>query len=90
MPHFMDIEAKCVHACMLSHFSCVQLTETLWTINFQTLLSMGFSRQEYWSGLPCSSAVDLPYPGIKLVSFTSPELARGVFTTCTTVKTPSM
>ena len=38
---------------------------TLWTVAFQTLLSMGFSRQEYWSGLPCPPPGDLPYPGVK-------------------------
>ena len=43
----------------------------------QTPLSMGFPRQEYWSGLPFSSPGDLPYTGIKLVS---PELAGGFFT----------
>ena len=42
-----------MHACMLSHFSRVQLFETLWTTAHQATLSMGFSRQEYWSGLPC-------------------------------------
>ena len=39
-----------VHACMLSCFSCVQLFVTLWTIAHQAPLSLGFSRQEYWSG----------------------------------------
>ena len=39
-----------MHACVLSHFSCVQLFATLWTISQQAPLSMGFSRQEYWSG----------------------------------------
>ena len=38
---------------MLSHFSCVLLFVTLWTAVHQACLSMGFSRQEYWSGLPC-------------------------------------
>ena len=38
---------------------------TLWTAAFQTLLSMGFSRQEYWSGVPCPPPGDLPYPGVK-------------------------
>ena len=38
--------------CMLSHFSHVQLFPTPWTVTHQTPLSMGFSRQEYWSGLP--------------------------------------
>ena len=42
---------------------------------------MGFSRHEYWSGLPCSSPGDLPNPGIELVSLTSPALAGWFFTT---------
>ena len=51
-----------VQACMLSHFSCVQLFVTLWTVAQQAPLSMEFSRQEYWSGVPFPS---LAYPGIK-------------------------
>ena len=39
--------------CMLSHFSHVQLFVTPWTVAYQAPLSMGFSKQEYWSGLPC-------------------------------------
>ena len=50
---------------MLSCFSCVQLFVTLWTIARQAPLCMGFSRQEYWSGLPCLPPGDLPNPGIK-------------------------
>ena len=46
----------------LSH---VQLFETLWTVAYQAPLSMGFSRQEYWSGLPFPSPGDLPDPRIK-------------------------
>ena len=46
----------------LSH---VQLFATLWTIAHQAPLSMGFPRQEYWSGLPFPSPGDLPHPGIK-------------------------
>ena len=42
-----------VYACMLSCFSCVRLFVTLWTVALQAPLSMGFSRQEYWSALPC-------------------------------------
>ena len=53
---------------MLSHFSRVQHFATLWTIAQQGPLSMGFSRQEYWSGLLCSPAGDLPDPGIKPMS----------------------
>ena len=41
------------HACLLSCFSLVWLSATLWTIACQAPLSMRFSRQEYWSGLPC-------------------------------------
>ena len=41
------------HVCMLSHFSSIQLFATLWTIAHQAPLSMGFSRQDYWSGLTC-------------------------------------
>ena len=45
----------------------VQLFVTLWTITHQALLSMGFSRQEYWSRLPCPSPGDLPDPGLEPV-----------------------
>ena len=45
--------------------SRVRLFATLWTVARQALLSMGFSRQEYWSGFPCPSPADLPNPGIK-------------------------
>ena len=51
-----------------SHFSCVRLFATLWIIACQAPLSMGFSRQEYWSGLPCPPPRALPDPGIKLAS----------------------
>ena len=61
----------CVRACVLSHFSHVQLFETLWTVACQAPLSMRFSRQEYWSGLPCAPPEDLPDPGIKPVSYIS-------------------
>ena len=51
-----------------------------------TPLSMGFSRQEYWSGLPFPSPRDLLNPGIELASLTSPALAGGFFTTRATWK----
>ena len=60
---------------VLSHFSPVWLCETLWTIAHQAPLSMGFSRQEYWSGLPCPPPGDLPNPGIEPTSLMSPALA---------------
>ena len=50
---------------------------TPWTVAHQAPLSMGFSRQEYWSGLPCPSPGDIPNPGIK-PGF--PTLAGGFFT----------
>ena len=65
----------------LSRFSHVQLFATLWTAARQAPLSMGFSRQECWSGLPCPPPGDLPNPGIKPVSLSSPALAGGFFTT---------
>ena len=52
----MSLQNAHVCACMLSCFSCVQLFATLWTVARQTPLSMGFSRQEDWSGLPFTSA----------------------------------
>jgi len=70
--------------CMLSHFNCVLLFVTLWTIAHQTPLSLELSRQEYWSGLTLPSPGDLPDPGIELTSLTTPALARGLFTTSTT------
>ena len=48
----------------------------------------GFSRQEYWSGLPCPPPGDLPSPGIKLVSLMSPALAGGFFATSATCEAP--
>ena len=60
--------------------SCVQLFVDSWTVAHQAPLSMEFSRQEYWSGLPFLNPVDLPDPGIEPVSFSSPALAGGFFT----------
>ena len=57
--------------CMLSHFSHVQFFAILWTIARQAPLSKGFSRQEYWTGLPCPPPGDLPDPGIEPVSHVS-------------------
>ena len=50
----------------------------------QAPLSMGFPRQEYWSGFPCPPPRDLPDPGIKPLSHISPALADGFFTTTAT------
>ena len=79
MPQNNNCTNICV--CMLSCFSCVQLCATLWTATCQAPLSMGFSRPEYRSGLSCPPPGDLPHPGIKPVSLTSPTLVGGFFTT---------
>ena len=71
-------------ACVLSHLSRVQLFATLWTIACQAPLSVGFSRQEHWSGLPLPPPWDLPIPGIKTMSLVSPESAGRFFTTSAT------
>ena len=57
---------------------------TPWTVAHQTPLSMGFSRQEYWSGLPCPPPGALPDPGIEPTSLMSPALPGGFFTTSAT------
>ena len=49
---FPTCASQCGSACLLSRFSRVRLSATLWTMACQAPLSMGFSRQEYWSGLP--------------------------------------
>ena len=63
--------------CMLSCFSCVRLFVTLWTVAHQALLSIGFSGQEYCSGLPCPPPGDLPHPGIEPSSLASPASRSG-------------
>ena len=63
---------------MLNHFSRDRLFVTLWAVALQALLSMGFSRQEYWSGLSFPSPGDLPDPGIEPASLMSPALAGGL------------
>ena len=63
------------NARVLSCFSRVQLFVTPWPVAHQAPLSMGFSGQEHWSGLPCPSSGDLPDPGIKPVPRPSPALA---------------
>ena len=67
-----------------NHFSHIRLLET-WTVALQAPPSMGFSRQEYWSGLPCPSPGDLPDPRMEPTSLMSPALAGGLFTTSATV-----
>ena len=63
-----------VRACMLSHFSCAWLFAAPWTEACQVPLSMKFSRQENWSGLPCPPPWDLPDPGIEPTPSAAPAL----------------
>ena len=66
---------------VLGGFSRVWLFATPWTVAHQAPLSMGFSRQEYWTGLPFPPPGDLPNPEIESVSLKSPALAGRFFTT---------
>ena len=61
--------------------SAMSDSETPWTVAHQDLPFMGFSRQEYWSGLPCPPPGDLPNPGIEPTSPVAPALAGRFFTT---------
>ena len=66
---------KCISMCcmlLLSHFSRAQLFATLRTVACQASLSMGFSRQEYWSELPCPPPGDLPNPRNETASLEAP------------------
>ena len=67
----------CVYTYVLS---VVSDSVTPWTAARQVPISMGFSRQEYWSGLPLPPPRNIPDPGIKPASLDSPALAGGFFT----------
>ena len=74
-----------------AHFASVVSDSAIpWTVARQIPLSMGFSRQEYWSGLPFPSPGDLPDPGIKPVSPVSLALAGRFFTTTATWILPKL
>ena len=60
-----------ISVCLLSCFSHVCPFVTLWAVAHQAPLSIGFSRQEYWSGLPCPPPGDIPDLGIDPVSYVS-------------------
>ena len=73
--------------CTSMHVKSCQSCPTLcnpWTVAHQAPLSVGFSRQEYWSGLPCPPPRGLPDPGIQPRCLVPPALAGGFFTTSTT------
>ena len=71
----------CVCVCVRAHahaqsLSCFRLFAGPWTVAHQAPLSMGFSRQEYWSGLPLPPPGDLPNPELELLSLASPAFSR--------------
>ena len=70
-PFFDNVWYALMHACMLSHFSHVQLFATQWVVARQTPLCIEFSRKEYWSRLPGPPPGDLPNPEIEPASFKS-------------------
>ena len=69
--------------CVCDVLSLVQIFVTPWTVALQALLCMGFPRQEYWSGLPSPSPMDLPDPAMEPTALTSPALPGGFFTKST-------
>ena len=77
----------------MKSLSPVRLFAALWTVAYQASLSMGFSRQEYWSGLPLPSPEDLPDPRIEPES---PALEADALTSESpgkhkgTIKTPAV
>ena len=74
--------------CVLSCFSCVWPFVTPWTASHQVPLSMGFSRQEYWSGLSFPAPGALPHQGTEPASLMSAALAGSLFTISTTWEAP--
>ena len=83
----MSTTCKCVCAKSLGH---VYLLATVWTIDCHAPLSMGFSRQVYWSGLLCPPLEDLPDSGIEPMPLMSPEMAGGILSLVSPGKPPNM
>ena len=75
--------------CVSSRFNRVQFVVTPWSVAHEASLSMGFSRQEYWSGLPFPSPGDLPDPGIEPTSLASLAFSGGFLITSATWEAPS-
>ena len=73
-----------MHACKVA--SILPNSVSLWTVKCQALLSMGFSMQEYWSGLPCPSPENLPDPGIERMPLMSPAFVSRFLATSTSYK----
>ena len=88
VPSFLKLHLSWL--CMPSCFSHVRLLATQETVARQAPLSLGFSRQEYESGLPCSPPGHLLDPENESLSLMSPALASGFFTTSATWEAPSV
>ena len=86
LSYFLNLIHQHVHAC----FSHIQSFVSLWTVACQTLLSVGFPRQESWSPLSCPPSRDLPDPEIKPASLGSSASAGAFFTTSTTWEAKSI
>ena len=72
----------CVRVCVCAQsLSCIQVLATPWIVVCQAPLSIAFSRQEYWNGLPFPPPEDLPDPGVEPKCPVTPELAGRFFTT---------
>ena len=87
--HMSKRHLSCIDTGWLYVLSHVQLFATPWTIARQAPMSMEFSRQEYWSGLPFPTPGDLPNLGINPTSLSSSVLAGWFFISCTTLEAPS-
>ena len=82
---------RSIIACVLSHFSRVQLFATLWMVGSLPGFSVhGILQQEYWSGLPCPSPGNLSDAGVEPVSLMSPALADRFFNTSAIWKTQNL
>ena len=77
-------EDQAVVVCVCAKLCYVHLSVILWAVAQQVRLSKGFSRQEYWSGLPCPLPGDLCNPGTEPMSLLSSALADRFFTSGTT------
>ena len=85
------VKCEIVQHLLWLFFVCINhFCATLWTVAHQVPQFMGFSRQEYWSGLPYSPLGDLLGPGVKLTSLLSPALAVGLFAASTTWEAPAI
>ena len=82
----MCVGAKTLQPCptLCDLMDCSLPGSSVHGILLQASLSMGFSSQEYWNGLPCPPPGDLPNPGVEPSSLMSPALAGGFFATITT------